>query len=54
MIKIKLNNTHLGAKIKTDEGQDGTVKAYNNVTQVVFAFIEGKMVKYPYNEVTII
>lgn len=53
MIAIKLTAQHLGSKVKTVDETKGTIKAYNNNTQIAFVVVAGKVEKHPYNELSL-
>jgi hypothetical protein len=52
MIDIPLTAQHLGTKIKIGD-ETGTIKAYNNQHKIAFIVIDGKVIKYPYQEITL-
>ena len=52
MIDIKLTAQHLGVIVKVGD-ETGKLKAYNNQHQIAFIVIDNKVIKYPYNEITL-
>lgn len=53
MIEIRLGAQHLGKKVIAEDGTQGSIKAYNNVTRTLFVFVGGKMMKYTYEQLSL-